>query len=395
MSMINGKRRILVVCGGNTCRSPMAKIILEQMLEEEGLRWQFEVDSAAYRGPDGTSAHPHARKTIEKRYGADLLARHVPKKLTDGMAEQSDLIIVMENYMKGGLPAKKVIVLDIPDPFGPSQAKYDECAHLIEQQLKRFWRDIVGPTELPPKVEALPGKIGSPQTASPGTASVCHDVIEVAKKVEYGRKDHPQTVTRLMRNMYDDMVAIGFINGSADKRKLAEAAGLSHDIGVPAEERGEGPHHITGFKMLEEGLWQQGLSPDRKEALAVVMYAVFYHREHIPNGKLQPLKGILRPVNDIPLHDYRTTAELVSLLRVADGLDYGLVTGSPDRFEKVEMARTSKGAECRLFPRAGKDVTAVVTRALTKGEVFEATFGKLTFWLPGKNGEWIPFSRQR
>lgn len=375
------RKRILIVCGGNTCRSPMAKVILEQMLKGKGLERQFEVDSAAYRGPDGTSAHPFARETIKELYGADLLADHVPKKLTDEMAEKADLIIVMEDYMKYRLSAQKVVVLGIPDPFGPIEEKYGECAQLIQQRFEKIWPDIVGSAPLPPKTEDISSVIRSPRTVSLGTAWVYDEVFRIAEEVNYGRAEHSQTVTRLMRDMYRDLVSIGFISDSADKCKLAEIAGLSHDIGVGKEQCNEG-HHAAGWRMLKKELWSEGLSADRKNPLAVVMYAVFYHRDPVPDGKLKPVKKI-------PLEDYRTSAELVSLLRVADGLDHGLVSGSPDKVEKVEMVRTSKGVECRVFPRHGKNVMGLLAKSYEKREVFEATFGKLTFWLPGEGASWV------
>ncbi|MDO8490579.1 MAG: HD domain-containing protein [Dehalococcoidia bacterium] len=402
------------MCGGNTCRSPMAKIILEQMLKENGLGRQFEVDSAAYDGADGTSAHVNSIKTILKRYGADLLADHVPKKLTDEMAEKADLIMVMVERMKGGsLAGHKVVVLGIPDPFNQNEQKYDECADALERRFKQIWTEIVGPVPVLPRTEDVSSVIRPPRTVPTGTVIlptghkmtmaeqieaikikmkmngvaadwVHNEILKIALKEDYGRGKHPLTVTRLMLNMYDDMAAIGFINDTADKRKLAEAAGLSHDIGVGKEQGGE-DHKAAGFRMLKEQLWDdKRLSAYRKDLLAVVMYSVFYHGNPVPDGKLEPLKDIL-------LEDYRTTAELVSLLRVADGLDYGLDKGTPDMFEKVEMVRTSKGVECRVFPRAGKDVMWLVAKSYEKREVFEGIFGKLTFWLPGASGSWFPW----
>jgi len=78
----------------------------------------------------------------------------------------------------------------------------------------------------------------------------------------------------------------------------------------------------------------------------------------------------------------------VALLRVADGLDFGLVKGTPDKVEKVEMTRTAGEVECRITPRPGKDVTSLLVKAQEKSEVFEACFGKLTFWLPGTGKSW-------
>jgi protein-tyrosine-phosphatase len=70
---------ILVVCGGNTCRSSMAKVILGQMLKAKGLEKQFDLDSAAYNSAYGPTAHPNSQQVIKELYGLDLLASQVPK----------------------------------------------------------------------------------------------------------------------------------------------------------------------------------------------------------------------------------------------------------------------------------------------------------------------------
>lgn len=210
------------------------------------------------------------------------------------------------------------------------------------------------------------------------------EVLRIAAEVDYGRGKHAQTVTRLLQDMYNGMVAIGLIVRTTDKDKLFEAAGLAHDIGVGKEKAEDyGDHAKAGKRVLKEKLWTTELSLPRKALLAVIMYAVFYHRNPIPGGKVKPL-------NDLPPVETNTT-ELVTLLRVADGLDFGKITGSPDMIERVEMVRPSEGVECRVFPRPDKDVTGLLAKAYEKREVFEAHFGKLTFWLPGEGGSWVPW----
>jgi protein-tyrosine-phosphatase len=138
------KKRVLFVCGGNTCRSPLAKVILEQKLKARGELERFQVGSAAYDGPTHQWASINARRAVRTLYGDDLLASHTARRLTPDMIEQADLILVMEARMKSGLPPEKTWTLreygggsgDIPDLFGDSLDVYLDCAHDISSALE-------------------------------------------------------------------------------------------------------------------------------------------------------------------------------------------------------------------------------------------------------------------
>ncbi|MBI2850678.1 MAG: low molecular weight protein arginine phosphatase [Chloroflexi bacterium] len=135
----NPRKKILLVCGGNTCRSPMAKVIFEQKLEAIGKLDEFETDSAAYDGPTYQNATKEARQAMIALYGKDLLASHQAKKLTADLMQQADLILVMSDRMKKGLPAEKTYTLkeyagetgSIADPFGGDVATYLKTAKEI------------------------------------------------------------------------------------------------------------------------------------------------------------------------------------------------------------------------------------------------------------------------
>jgi ribose 5-phosphate isomerase B len=99
----------------------------------------LDIDSAAYDGPTYAGANPHAREAIKKMCGKDLLDSHKAKKLTNDLAKQADLILVMTARMKTGLPSGKTWTLkeyagvpgDVDDPFGGDLGSYISCAHGI------------------------------------------------------------------------------------------------------------------------------------------------------------------------------------------------------------------------------------------------------------------------
>ena len=142
--MESGKKRVLFICGGNTCRSPMAKVILEQKLKAQGQLDRFQVDSAAYDGPTYQGASANAREAVKRLFGDDLLVSHKAKKMTADLVEHADVTLVMTNRMKKGLPQEKTYTLkeyaggsgDVADPFGGSLDTYLECAHEISSALE-------------------------------------------------------------------------------------------------------------------------------------------------------------------------------------------------------------------------------------------------------------------
>jgi protein-tyrosine-phosphatase len=143
--MVQDKKTILLICSGNTCRSPMAKVILEHKLKERGQLDRFEIDSAAINGTSHSDASENARTVIIKIYGQDLLANHKPKKLTDELTKQADLILAMTGAIKNTLPQGKSWTLkeyagetgDVADPFGGSLDTYLKCAKEISSLLEK------------------------------------------------------------------------------------------------------------------------------------------------------------------------------------------------------------------------------------------------------------------
>ena len=59
--------KVLILCHGNICRSPMGEYVLKDMVEKAGLSHRFEIASAAVsREEIGNPVYPPARRELQK-----------------------------------------------------------------------------------------------------------------------------------------------------------------------------------------------------------------------------------------------------------------------------------------------------------------------------------------
>ena len=87
--------RILMICHGNICRSPMAERLLRHLLEEAGLADQVQVDSAAVSSEElGNPIYPPARRMLEA-HGLPS-GGHRAHRVTAAEARSYDWIFVMD-----------------------------------------------------------------------------------------------------------------------------------------------------------------------------------------------------------------------------------------------------------------------------------------------------------
>ncbi len=90
--------KVLFVCLGNICRSPMAQIVFENMVKELGIEGDFEVDSA---GTEGYNEACHAgihrgTKEILTRKGIPF-SEHYSRKVHKADYDYYDYIVAMDS----------------------------------------------------------------------------------------------------------------------------------------------------------------------------------------------------------------------------------------------------------------------------------------------------------
>ena len=147
-------KKILFVCHGNICRSPMAEFIMKKLVENARRQGDFHIASAATSTEElGNSVYPPARRKLAE-HGISCDGK-TARQLTRRDYDEYDMLIGMDSYnirnmkrMCGGDPDGKIHLLmdftnrpgEVADPWytGDFNATYRDCMEGCEGLLRRL-----------------------------------------------------------------------------------------------------------------------------------------------------------------------------------------------------------------------------------------------------------------
>jgi len=144
--------RVLFVCLGNICRSPLAEGIFNKKIAARGLTQSFEADSCgtgSYNLGDGPDP-----RTVRSAFKNKVPLAHTARQLTRSDAKNFDLILAMDEYNYRAILAvadpdehHKVKMMReydplgpgaVPDPYHGGENDFDQVYQILDRSIENL-----------------------------------------------------------------------------------------------------------------------------------------------------------------------------------------------------------------------------------------------------------------
>ncbi len=152
------QKKIVFVCLGNICRSPLAEAIFKDKVKAKNIAHYFEVDSC------GTSNYqigdqPDSR-TIANAAKHGISMNHIARQLKKRDLDYFDLIVAMDSknhqhimsLAEGEVHQNKIILMrdfdlqakgaDVPDPYYGGEKNFQEVFEILDRSIESFIQDV-------------------------------------------------------------------------------------------------------------------------------------------------------------------------------------------------------------------------------------------------------------
>jgi protein-tyrosine phosphatase len=159
MESMSDKTRVLFVCHGNICRSPLAEGVFRRLVHDAGVADRFEIDSAGTSGyHEGEAPDP---RTCAEAAGRGIILEHSARRMRAADLERFDHVLVMD---RENLAAVKSIAgmrsmanvrllrsldatagenMEVPDPYYGGERGFADVHDMVERACRSLLAELI------------------------------------------------------------------------------------------------------------------------------------------------------------------------------------------------------------------------------------------------------------
>ena len=141
------KRRLLIVCTANICRSPVAAVLLNHELRQQGLRRRYVAESAGTQATQPVAMDPRMRMLAQE--AGVKVGRHRARQVTAELLDRCERVYVMEpshaaaiDSLSCGAPGSPPAVQLLHRAGAPIADPYFEDMDVVQTCFTLLWSEV-------------------------------------------------------------------------------------------------------------------------------------------------------------------------------------------------------------------------------------------------------------